>query len=627
MKNIVSRITGILQKEIIHIVLIAILGLLIYSNTFDAPFHFDDKANIIKNNSLKDLNNFWPPSGTRWFGFLTFALNYHFGGLNTIGYHVVNLAIHILNAILVYWLVVLTFRTPYLKVHGSWLMAHSNNEPSTTSYETTTLIALFSALLFVAHPIQTQAVTYIVQRFTSLATFFYLLSLVMYIKWRESKGQRAEGKEQKTENRKLHAPCSMLYAISIISAILAMFTKEIAFTLPVIITLYEFMFFKEEIKKRILYLIPLIFTMLIIPLSHVNIDKPLDGLIGNIGEATKELTTMSRWDYLFTQFRVVVTYIRLLFLPINQNVDYDYPIYTSFINPNVFFSFLFLLSIFGLGICLLYKSRNTYFAWRLAAFGIFWLFITLSVESSIIPIKDVIFEHRMYLPDIGAIIAFVSGIFYILRFTIHDSRLTTYASRTCCLLLLASVVIIFSIATYKRNIIWQTSVNLWEDATQKSPNKERPHENLGVAYSEQNRIHEAIKEFETAVQLDPVSAESHYDLGNAYQSQGRIAEAVRELETALNLNPNNPNFAYAYYTLGMYYSAQGRLDAAIIKFQGVLNFNPYSPYAHNGLGNIYLKQGRLNDAMNEFETAQKLGSFSGYAQHHNMPTPHKNKHR
>ncbi|MBI4838692.1 MAG: hypothetical protein HY806_06030, partial [Nitrospirae bacterium] len=205
-------------------------------------------------------------------------------------------------------------------------------------------------------------------------------------------------------------------------------TKEIAFTLPIIIVLYEFMFFDGKIKKRILYLIPLLLTILIIPLAYMESGKSTGDLISDLSETARLQTEMSRMDYLFTQCRVIVTYIRLLFLPVNQNLDYDYPVYHSFLNPNVFLSFLFLMVIFCIGVYLLYRSRITHYlsvcnaqavTLRITAFGILWFFVTLSVESSVIPIVDVIFEHRVYLPSIGAIIATTTFMF-VLSIKIKD---------------------------------------------------------------------------------------------------------------------------------------------------------------------------------------------------------------
>jgi hypothetical protein len=262
------------------------------------------------------------------------------------------------------------------------------------------------------------------------------------------------------------------YVLSIIFAVLAMKTKEIALTLPIIIAVYEFMFFDGKLKRKILYLLPVFSTILIIPLTLLDMNKPLGELIGDVSEATRHIDTdMSRSDYLFTQFRVIATYIRLLFLPINQNLDYDYPTYHSFFDPNVILSCLFLLSILGIGVYLLYRSRSASYHSRLIAFGIFWFFITLSVESSIIPIVDVIFEHRVYLPSVGFILACVTGL---------GMMLERINSRVVARVIVAGIVmavIMLGGMTYGRNQVWLNIMTLWEDVVMKSPQKSRPRNN------------------------------------------------------------------------------------------------------------------------------------------------------
>ncbi len=252
-----------------------------------------------------------------------------------------NLLIHIANALLVYFFVLLTFRTPSMR------------QSADSSPPAPVLIALFSALLFVSHPLQTQAVTYVIQRFASLATFFYLLSLVMYIK-----GRLAIEKQDDTKGRLISGPSLLFYLVSLISAVCAMKTKEIAFTLPLVILLYEFIFFKSPVKKMLLFLLPVLLTLIIVPLSILHSDKPLGEILSDMSEKTKVQTQMSRWDYLMTEMRVIVTYIRLIFLPINQNLDYDYPVYHSLFTPSVFLSFVFLLSVLGLGVYLLLREMK-----------------------------------------------------------------------------------------------------------------------------------------------------------------------------------------------------------------------------------------------------------------------------
>src|SRR3972149_9831627 len=162
-------------SHVIVPIIIAITALVIYSNTFSSPFHFDDVPNITENNKIRSLFNFFSFSGTRYIGELSFALNYYFGELEVFGYHLVNIIIHITNGILVWWLVNLIFKTPVMR-------------RAVISPQSGSLIALTASLIFVSHPIQTQAVTYIVQRLASLATLFYLLSVVLFLKWRLSPG-------------------------------------------------------------------------------------------------------------------------------------------------------------------------------------------------------------------------------------------------------------------------------------------------------------------------------------------------------------------------------------------------------------------------------------------------------
>jgi protein O-mannosyl-transferase len=539
-------------------------------------------------------------------GFFTFAVNYRIHGDTVAGYHVVNLLIHILNGFLVYFLVLLTFRTPFfsnpfsppLSLRGGRVEL-SNAGPSTLNSQLSTqFVSLAAALLFVSHPIQTQAVTYIVQRFTSLATLFYLVSLVMYIKGRLASPQAG----------KLTG-----YVLSLISAVLAMKTKEIAFTLPLVIALYEFMFFDGALKKRILYLVPLLLTMLIIPLSLMGSTKPLGEIIGDVSEATRVQTDISRWEYLFTQFRVIVTYVRLLFFPVNQNLDYDYPVYRSFFDPNVIMSFLFLMLIFGVGVYFFYTSRidslgnpayrtgrhrgiapTTHL--RLIAFGIFWFFITLSVESSIIPITDVIFEHRLYLPSVGFFIA-VASVLSMVWERLKDKAKWAGKAVTGGLI---AVVLLFSGVTYARNTVWQSELSLWKDVARKSPGKARAHSNLGLAFMNKGDMDNAAVAYGRAIAIDPKIAEPHFNLGVVYERKGQPDEAIEEYKKAVSLAPD---YADAFFNLGVMYASKGLRDEAIMNYKAALRLRPDFAMAHFNLGVIYMGNNLADEAVKEFEAA------------------------
>ncbi len=588
-KNVVPFIFFSRMKSASTLLLLALVGILIYSRTFAVPFQFDDLSSIVDNDKLRALFNFWPPSGTRYIGYLSFALNYHFGELDVFGYHLVNLVIHIINGFFVWWLVILTFETPIMYASGITVQQKG-------------LIALLSALIFIAHPVQTEAVTYIVQRFTSLATLFYLLSLIMYIKARLL--IPASTLNSMSEQGNINIKAWFYYVTSVMCTILAMKTKEISFTLPFVIVLYEVIFFtatgsqsKEPFLKRIYMLVPFLITLLVIPLSLIGTAEKIGDIIGEIREATQETEEISRFAYLLTEFSVLVAYIRLLFLPINQNLDYDYPINHS-LNAPVMLSLLFLLLIFGLAVYLFHISRIRHRRLSLIAFGIFWFFITLSVESTLIPIRDVITEHRLYLPSVGMIIAFTSTVFFLL-----NNMMAKQSFLWIGYSLLFMLVLPLCIAAYSRNLVWGSEVTLWKDVVMGSPNKPRGYYNLGLAYQKQGRREEAVQEYMTAMKLNPNFPGSHHNLGLIYYEQGRLEEAAREYMTAIKLIPE---FPWSYNNLGLVYYRQGRLEEAIQEYTTAIKLKPEYPEAHHHLGLAYYQQGRLEQAIREYMTAIKL---------------------
>lgn len=577
-----------LNKPVIHLLIIIIFATLAYSNTFDVPFQMDDGGNIVRNPAIKSLNNVVHPDNIqlthhtdifdkslfkmRYVGYVSFALNFAVHGLDVWGYHLVNLLIHLSTSLLVYCLVTLTFKTPcFLKEQS-------------VSASSRYFIAFFSALLFAVHPIQTQAVTYIVQRFASLATMFWLLSLVCYVRYRLSPSSESA--------RIKHIS---LYLLSLIAAVLAMKTKEFALLLPVVIVLYEFMFLEGSIKKRVHYLAPLCLSLAVVPLSLLSTAK--SGLTESAAKISGALGGISRLDYLFTQFRVIVTYFRLLFFPANQRFDYDYPIYRSFFIPEVVLSFVFLLLVFSLGVYIFFLSRspekNNRSLYRLVAFGFFWFFITVSAESSIIPIADVIFEHRLYLPSIGFLVALVSAI-ELLR--------TKYAGRMASVLTISVVAMMLlatglSAATYERNSVWRDRFGLLEDEVKKNPRKDRPRYLLGIMYGEQGKMEEAVHHLKIATTNNPASIGSHYSLAITYMRMGRLEEAIYEYRQTIALKFD---FADAHASLADIYTQQGRNFEALNEYLIALKLKPDSAEIHYKLGNLYMYLGQKDEAGKEY---------------------------
>jgi hypothetical protein len=509
-----GKISNYYDRVLVHLIIIFIVGLISYFNTFNVPFHFDDYDYIVDNPLIKKpgflLNppatgeiepsdNVVHTNKTRFIGYLSFLLNYRLHGLDVTGYHVTNLALHILNAALVYLLVITTCKTPFML--SSALKAR--------------YIALFSALLFVSHPVQTEAVTYITQRFTTLVALFYILSLFLYIQSRLQIADKRSG---------------ILYAGALVSALLAMKTKENAFTLPLAIAFYEFVFLDGSVKKRTLLLVPFLLTMFIIPLSLVDSSKPfLETVVTvpsfNIG--------LSGWKYLLVESRVLGTYLRLLVFPVNQNLDYDYfrfslSFLVEMICSSVFLLFLLLSAVYA------FKHFRHSRPWtRVISYGVFWYFLTISVESTIFPLADLIFEHRVYLPSAFLFIVFAWGA------ALLSNHFRNRKHRWILPVFAALIITVFSTATLVRNSVWKSEIRMWEDVIKKSPNKARPHHSLGFAYGDGGQIQKAIEQYRIAIRLDPYYVKPRQNLAITYYSLGLFDEARREFEDILKIAPEN----------------------------------------------------------------------------------------
>jgi len=616
-----SRLTALGALAIIF------LGVLIYSNILHAPFVFDDYISVVDNDAVKSIEkSLLDISNNRYLTMLSFAFNYAAFGLKPFTYHFINNIIHVINALLVYYFVILTFRTPYFNYQPSsgspsqidlaGRPIHPFSSASGGQAHSPLFIAFFSAFIFISHPIQTQAVTYIAQRATSMAAMFYLLSLVMYIKWRLSAEQQSN-RAAEQQSRSKTTTALLLYCASLISVILAMKTKEIAFTLPFVITLYEFSFFNKSPNterrttnlRRFLYLLPILLTLLIIPLSMIDIKKPVETFAVSIDVQSRETENISRADYLLTQVRVIVTYLRLLILPINQNLDYRYPIYNSFFDLEVFLSFLFLLTIMGTAVYLMQKSYikinpfspflskrgqrefgtdsliHRFTSLRLIAFGIFWFFITLSVESSIIPIRDVIVEHRLYIPSIGFFIVFVALMDYIL------------SSMRLKVAMIIVILGLLSISAYSRNTIWKDSQKLWEDVIAKAPNNVRAYTELGAIFRDEGQYIEAMNQFEKALKINKHYALTYYNIGYVHYKSGSYKNALMYFRKTMEFKLPALLRMETFNSMGMTYSEMGNDIDAVNAFKEAIKALPTSIIPYNNLGRQYIKMGNFDLAI------------------------------
>lgn len=510
-----------LRRHTQALLLILATALFCYANTFHVPFILDDITSIVTNSRVQSLSI---TLKTRMIGDVSFGLNFLLHGLWLPGYHLVNLLLHIVNGLLAYLLVVTVFRTPLLNQDKVDLKVYS--------------FALFTALIFVAHPLQTQAVTYLAQRVTLLAACFSLLTLLFYLKLRMALSVRAS---------------AGFFVLSALFMVAALLSKENAVAVPVLLFLVETTFFRGRTRPflPLLYLLPLfmfIAAVFLIPSAGGGIWRAMLAFSAEQGAAP-------RLNYLLSQFPVIVDYLRLFIVPFGQSLDHDPLLRFSIFEPAVLLSWLFLAAFATAGVLLL-RSRNPLPV--MAGFGILWFFCAIWVESGAVPLKDLMAEQRMYLPSIGLCLVTASASLQF--FTQRQFKL--FAS--VVLLTLASL-------TISRNAVWQSEIALWEDVTVKSPKKGRGYGALGHAYQRSGFADRAEAAYRRAIELSPRDHIARNNLGALYLAEKRYEEAVQEFSEGQRLSGASP---VIHFNMGLACAGLGRYRDAEASFAEALRLKP-----------------------------------------------------
>jgi tetratricopeptide (TPR) repeat protein len=357
-------------------------------------------------------------------------------------------------------------------------------------------------------------------------------------------------------------------------------------------------------EGRLRFVVPFYLTLPVVPLTLLWPELWTGGGGYGISENLRILQLNEAfglpWDvYLFTQFRVIITYIRLLLLPTNQHFIYDYPHSHSLFEAETALSFLILLSLLGLSVYFFKTSRQSgNFYGFLFSFGIFWFFITLSVESSIIPIKDVISEQRVYLPGVGFIIAITSALFYFLELFKGRFRAGISTTLATCLFLLIICPPLFT-ALYKRNQVWTDELLFLTDAIEKTPGWARLYQSRGIVYFQKGRYQDALSDFDRAISLDPAFEDAYNNRGFTYHTTKNYAYAVEDFTKAISLEPD---YAQAYFNRGLSYAALGRYYKAIEDFTTVIALQDDNSEAYNNRGVVYTLTGKNEKALSILHT-------------------------
>ena len=530
------------RQLLLHLAILAVSVVALYVNTLQVPFVFDD-SQIFANQS-GDLCDFsWEgiqraarstAQPNRILPNLTFALNTCLHGTEVAGYHWLNIAVHLAAAIALYFLARLILEILLAREKSPLL----GREPE---------IAFAAALLWAVHPLQTNAVTYIIQRMTAMSALFSLLAVFCYLKTRLQCGRGRLG-------------CGLL---TVLFATMALLSKENAGILPLTLLGCEVFIIQPDLAawrrnwQKILgpaLLAAMVFVLVALVFLG---SAPWEHILA--GYQNRDFTLGQR---LLTEARIVWYYLTLLVLPLPSrlNIAYDYSLSTGLLAPPQT-----LLSLLGL-VALLWAMVRLYPRQRLASFAIFWYLSNLVIESSVIPLM-LIFEHRLYLPATMVLLAAV-------HFCYRLGRANLALVRGCGV----AVLVLFAFFTWQRNTVWQSEQVLWTDVLRKSPRLSWVYVNLGKVHAQQRDFAAAEQYFRQAATLEPDSGLAWLNLGVLYEQQNRLPEARQMLEQALTKKVGDQgllfsNLALVELKLGRFREAEAYASQAISKSPGL-----YKPY-------------------------------------------------
>ncbi len=560
----------------ILLIAFSLVSLVLYWRTLTVDFLLDDIILVRDNPLIHSFDYFLDDSGARLFAeynlfrvrifsFFTFALNYHLSGNNAIPYHVTNLFLHVINSLLVF------------SVSRHLFRVASCNIPQVA--ERGLPLALFVALLFLVHPLQTEAVNYLMARFTLLSSLFCLLSVRLFLAFRHAVDN----------NRKKTAIA--FGAVLLTSMCLSYLSKQSTALLPLILVAIELIFYRSKGHVKVLVTAPWFLSWLIFPISmqstgfsvfsvlsetsSVRIEKSLS----MFPEGFHELNWGGNYDYFLTQLCVVSDYLRLLFLPYGQSFDHQVHIPTSFFEPAVMFCAFTLLLIIAAAFFEFVKGKQGGIPVRkYYQFGVAWFFLTLLVSSSVIPLPMKMAEYRVYLPSFGVFLFVVAFAF---------SRGVKDEARSCpnrYVFWGVVVLLVLSVTTYHRNVSWSSSVSIWEDAVAKAPDHSRALNHLGVAYLSEGKFPESVETLTHAISVNPSDPYPYLNLAIAYRKSGKLDEAIGMYRKALTISPR---IKQGHFNLGNALMLKGEYAAAVASYNEAIKLDPRVPSYHRNISVAY----------------------------------------
>lgn len=563
--------------------LIVLAGTLVYANSFKGVFLLDDDNTIVNNPSIRNLWDFGsvlkaPPATTssgRPMLNLSLAINYALGGLDPWGYHLANLLIHLAAGLTLFGLIRRTLLLP--KLHARW-------------GESATTIALATALLWVVHPLQTESVTYIVQRAESLVGLFFLLTFYCVVRSADHCLQASSATQQKTGR--------LWQCLAVLCCLAGMASKEVMAVAPVLILLYDRLFlagsWRDALRHRKVVYIGLAASYVLLGLLMVS----TGGRNSSVGMGTG----ISPWDYALSQTRSIVTYLSLSFWPHPLCLDYGTELVAG------------LGAVWAAAAAVLALLFLTLWAFRrnaMLAFVGCWFFFILAPTSSFIPITQTAAEHRMYLP--------LAAVILLAVLALHELA-GRFASRKAAGAVLAAAVLLaagLGWATSQRNRLYASDLDIWADTVAKHSSW-RSEVSYAQALVNRGRFRQAIPHLDKAIAAEPGNPQAYCSRGGAFLALNRPEEAIKDYSKVLDLLDGQRGDngipavieqmrLVALNNRADLYRQARRFDLALADLRRLLSLAPDTPEAHLTLAEIYADQGDCAAAGRETQTVLKLG--------------------
>ncbi len=531
-----------LREKVAPILLLTFVPALLYANTLGNAFQYDDSAFILKNtyvHSVSNIGHFFtsprlisniPLSGYRPLTMASFALNYSLGGENPEGYHLTNVLIHVANTLLVY------------AVSLCLMTAFGTRQRRVAAFAI--------ALLFACHPVNTQPVNYISGRSTLLVGGFSLLSVLLYVLFSRAQASRFR--------------IALVWVGSLLAYIMALLSKEEAVVLPALLGAYEICRFRFRLERRS------ITTICLSLLPYVIITAGFLALVVNVlGIVQDTPQSRSLAENLLTQAKAFFIYLRLLALPTKLSIDHVVPVSRSLADPAALTAVAGVAAILA-GSVLLARTHPV------VPFGVWWFFFSLAPTSTLVALKLIVNEQRLYLAAVGIMFMVGAGFATLFRRLTERKRLS---ARRCLIAAWLAVLILFGVLTVRRNMEWSTPHSLWASALAAYPASARANTELAYICIEEGRLHDALERAKKAVESAPDVAEPRIALATVYSRLGRNEAALEEARLAVNMNPR---LATAQNILGTVYARLGRTGEAQAALERALELDPeYSEARQN----------------------------------------------